>query len=93
MASDTAQQASIDYPKLLYNATNLQDGYTHNLTFTNAGNQTFAFDYAIIEESMTISRKLHLALSSLPDVVLLPSNNTAKLNGVTTSNSFAIATA
>lgn len=43
--------------------------------------------------SMTISRKLHLTLSSLPDVVLLSSDNTAKLNSVTTSNSFAIATA
>lgn len=42
---------------------------------------------------MTISRKLHLTLSSLPDVVLLSSDNTAKLNSVTTSNSFAIATA
>lgn len=42
---------------------------------------------------MTISRKLHLALSSPLDVILLSSNNTAKLNSVTTSNSFAIATA
>lgn len=52
MGSYTAQQGSIDNHKLLYNATNLQDGYTHNLTFTNADNQTFAFDYAIIEESI-----------------------------------------
>lgn len=42
--------------------------------------------------SMTISRKLHLALSSLSDVVLLSSDNTAKLNSVTASNSFASAT-
>lgn len=41
---------------------------------------------------MTISRKLHLALSSLSDVVLLSSDNTAKLNSVTASNSFASAT-
>lgn len=52
MGSYTAQQASIDYHKLLYNVINLQGGYTHNLTFRNVGNQTFAFDFAIIEESI-----------------------------------------
>lgn len=73
MGSYTAQQGSIDNHKLLYNATNLQDGYTHNLTFTNADNQTFAFDYAIIEESIYDNiAKLHLALTSLPDVVCCP---------------------
>lgn len=52
MGSYTAQQDNIDYHNLLYNAINLQDGYTHNLTFINIGNQSFAFDYAIIEESV-----------------------------------------
>ncbi|OXG82371.1 hypothetical protein C348_03050 [Cryptococcus neoformans Gb118] len=77
MGSYTAQQDNIDYHNLLYNATNLQDGYTHNLTFTNIGNQSFAFDYAIIEESVYS----HI------------SDNTAELNSATTSNPFAIATA
>lgn len=53
MGSYTAQQDNVDYHNLLYNATNLQNGYTHNLTFINIGNQqSFAFDYAIIEESV-----------------------------------------
>ncbi|OWT39936.1 hypothetical protein C362_02432 [Cryptococcus neoformans Bt1] len=77
VGSYTAQQDNIDYHNLLYNATNLQDGYTHNLTFINIGNQSFAFDYAIIEESVYS----HI------------SDNTAELNSVTTSNPFATATA
>ncbi|KIR42836.1 hypothetical protein I307_01188 [Cryptococcus deuterogattii 99/473] len=82
VGSYTAQQASIDYHKLLYNATNLQDGYTHNLTFTNAGNQTFAFDYAIIEESIydniavTASNSFASATTKANTEPALPFNDT-----------------
>ncbi|WVO12599.1 hypothetical protein L204_100204 [Cryptococcus depauperatus] len=47
----SAQQNSVDYKKLLFQAIDLSDGMPHTLTLTNVGNHSFAFDYALIQST------------------------------------------